>query len=39
MPDSTFFCLDEDRDIVVGAVNIRHYYTELKPEVIEAMDL
>ena len=26
--DSTFFCLDEDRDIVVGAVNIRHYLNE-----------
>lgn len=26
--DSTFFCLDEDRDIVVGAVNIRHYQNE-----------
>ena len=22
--DSTFFCFDEDRDIIVGAVNIRH---------------
>ena len=28
VPDSTFFCLDEDRDIVVGAVNIRHYLNE-----------
>lgn len=26
--DSTFFCLDEDRNIVVGAVNIRHYLSE-----------
>ena len=26
--DSTFFCLDEERDIFVGAVNIRHYLTE-----------
>ena len=26
--DSTFFCLDEERDIVVGAVNIRHYLNE-----------
>ncbi len=26
--DSTFFCIDEDRDIVVGAVNIRHYLNE-----------
>ena len=24
VPDSTFFCLDEDRNILVGAVNIRH---------------
>ena len=28
VPDSTFFCLDPDRDIFVGAVNIRHYLTE-----------
>lgn len=28
VPDSTFFCLDEKRDIFVGAVNIRHYLTE-----------
>ena len=28
MPDSTFFCLDEERDIVFGAVNIRHYLNE-----------
>ena len=28
VPDSTFFCLDMDRDIFVGAVNIRHYLTE-----------
>lgn len=28
VPDATFFCLDEDRDIVVGAVNIRHYLNE-----------
>lgn len=26
--DSTFFCLDEERDIFVGAVNIRHYLNE-----------
>ena len=25
VPDSTFFCLDTDRNIFVGAVNIRHY--------------
>ena len=25
VPDSTYFCLDQDRDIIVGAVNIRHY--------------
>ena len=29
VPDSTFFCLDEERDIFVGAVNIRHYLNEL----------
>lgn len=28
LPDSTFFCLDEKRDIFVGAVNIRHYLNE-----------
>ena len=28
VPDSTYFCLDEERDIVVGAVNIRHYLNE-----------
>ena len=28
VPDSTFFCLDEDRNIMVGAVNIRHYLNE-----------
>ncbi len=28
VPDSTFFCLDEDRNIVVGAVNIRHFLNE-----------
>lgn len=28
VPDSTFFCLDEERDIFVGAVNIRHYLSE-----------
>lgn len=28
VPDSTFFCLDEDRDIFVGAVNIRHELNE-----------
>ena len=28
VPDSTFFCLDEERDIFVGAVNIRHYLTK-----------
>lgn len=28
VPDSTFFCLDEDRNMVVGAVNIRHYLNE-----------
>ena len=28
VPDSTFFCLDLDRDIFVGAVNIRHYLND-----------
>ena len=28
VPDSTFFCLDMDRNIVVGAVNIIHYLNE-----------
>lgn len=28
VPDSTFFCIDEERDIIVGAVNIRHYLNE-----------
>ena len=28
VPDSTFFCLDEERGIIVGAVNIRHYLNE-----------
>lgn len=28
VPDSTFFCLDIERNIFVGAVNIRHYLTE-----------
>lgn len=28
VPDSTFFALDEERDIFVGAVNIRHYLNE-----------
>ncbi len=28
VPDSTFFCFDEERNIVVGAVNIRHYLSE-----------
>ena len=28
VPDSTFFCLDEDRDTMIGAVNIRHYLNE-----------
>lgn len=27
VPDSVFFCLDLDRKIFVGAVNIRHYLT------------
>ena len=28
VPDTTFFCLDVDRDIFVGAVNIRHYLND-----------
>ena len=24
VPDSTYFCLDEERNIMVGAINIRH---------------
>ena len=28
VPDSTFFCLDEERNLFVGAVNIRHYLNE-----------
>lgn len=28
VPDSTFFCLDQERDVIVGAVNIRHYLNE-----------
>jgi len=28
VPDTTLFCLDEERNIFVGAVNIRHYLTE-----------
>ena len=28
VPDSTFFCLDEERNMMVGAVNIRHYLNE-----------
>lgn len=28
VPDSTFFCFDEERNMMVGAVNIRHYLNE-----------
>lgn len=28
VPDTTLFCLDADRNIFVGAVNIRHYLTK-----------
>lgn len=28
VPETTFFCLDLDRDIFVGAVTVRHYLTE-----------
>ena len=29
VPDSVYFCLDIDRNIFVGAVNIRHYLTKV----------
>ena len=28
VPDSVFFLLDEDRDRLIGAVNIRHYLND-----------
>lgn len=28
VPETTFFCLDLDRDIFVGAVTVRHYLTD-----------
>ena len=28
MPDTTLFCLDRDRNIFVGAVNIRYYLND-----------
>ncbi len=28
VPDTTFFCLDTDRNLFIGAVNIRHYLNE-----------
>ena len=28
VPDSTFFLLDEERNILLGAVNIRHYLND-----------
>ena len=28
VPDTTLFCLDKDRNIFVGAVNIRHYLND-----------
>lgn len=28
VPDTTLFCLDKDRNVFVGAVNIRHYLNE-----------
>lgn len=28
VPDSTFFCLDKERNMIVGAVNIRHYLND-----------
>lgn len=30
VPGTTLFCLDVDRDVFVGAVNIRHYLNEIK---------
>lgn len=29
VPETTFFCLDLDRDIFVGAITVRHYLTEM----------
>ena len=29
VPDTTLFCLDKDRNILVGAVNIRHYLNDV----------
>lgn len=28
VPDSTYFCLDVDKNMIVGAVNIRHYLND-----------
>ena len=28
MPDSTYFCFDTEKNIFVGAVNIRHYLND-----------
>lgn len=28
VPDSVFFCLDEERNVIVGAIQIRHYLNE-----------
>ena len=28
VPDTTLFCLDKDRNILIGAVNIRHYLND-----------
>lgn len=28
VPDSTYFCLDIDKNIMVGAINIRHYLND-----------
>lgn len=28
VPDTTLFCLDKDKNIFVGAVNIRHYLND-----------
>ena len=36
VPSSTFFCLDEERNIMIGAVNIRHYLNDSLLSVMES---
>lgn len=36
VPASTFFCLDDERNIMVGAVNIRHKLKEDYAEIVAA---